>query len=130
MRTSTKLESSDSEIAWTRIGHIDRPSRSNWDNMAAVWKARAEWIDDKTLEFDDDEPPSPDGAQLGTPVNSALSALRSARNTPSTPKKKKSEKLVVGWGDTVWVVRVHPEHHIAGKDYTQKAGGGAAIVHQ
>jgi hypothetical protein len=94
MRSNLHLESSESEFAWKRISHIDRPNGPGWDEMASVWKARAEWIDETAL--DDDVQLDP-----GDPTPS--------KDTPSRVPTEKSEKLVVGWGGTVWVIDVFPD---------------------
>lgn len=86
MRSNLHLDSSDPELAWKRISHIDRPNRPGWEEMASVWKARAEWIDEGLLE-DEDEP---------TPSQSVIAS-------------EAVEKLVVGWGGTVWIVSVYPD---------------------
>lgn len=102
MRSNLHLESSDSEFAWKRISHVDRPNLPGWDEMAEVWKARAEWIDEGALESDDE-------------------FLRSGRDsgdaTASEPSvvESKLEKLVVGWGGTVWVINVSPDGASNGK---------------
>ncbi|KKK21843.1 hypothetical protein ARAM_002893 [Aspergillus rambellii] len=98
MRSNLHLDSADSEFAWKRISHTDRPNRPGWEEMASVWKARAEWVDETALEHDAmlegkgeaevDEPSTP---------------------TQSTVIKERLEKLVVGWGGTVWVIHVYPD---------------------
>ncbi|KAJ9191604.1 hypothetical protein DTO164E3_8778 [Paecilomyces variotii] len=102
MRSNLHLESSDSEFAWKRISHVDRPNLPGWEEMAEVWKARAEWVDEGALESDDE-------------------FMRSGRNsgdvTASEPSvaDSKIEKLVVGWGGTIWVINVNPDGVSAGK---------------
>lgn len=86
MRSNLQLDSSDPDLAWKRISHIDRPDRPGWEEMASVWKARAEWVDERSLEGEDDS----------TPSQSMIAG-------------ETVEKLVVGWGGTVWVVNVYPE---------------------
>ncbi|EMD97484.1 hypothetical protein COCC4DRAFT_177158 [Bipolaris maydis ATCC 48331] len=54
MRTDLHLDSADSDDAWKRIGIIEKPNRRVWQDMASVWKPRIEWIDDQSLESDDD----------------------------------------------------------------------------
>ncbi|KAI9929049.1 hypothetical protein ASPWEDRAFT_49288 [Aspergillus wentii DTO 134E9] len=97
MRSSLHLDSADYELAWKRLSHIDRPNRPGWEEMASVWKARAEWIDVNSLESQENQ---------------------SSNNTPhrdgSTPPQSVAvnenvEKLVVGWGGTVWVIDVYPD---------------------
>lgn len=85
MRSNLRMDSLDPELAWKRISHIDRPSLPGWEEMAGVWRARADWVDERSLEDDDDGPPS-------------QSLLRNS-----------VEKLVVGWGGTVWIVNVYPK---------------------
>ncbi|KAL4810552.1 hypothetical protein BDV18DRAFT_156907 [Aspergillus unguis] len=90
MRSNLHLDSADSEFAWKRVSHTDRPNRQGWEDMASVWKARAEWADETQLESE----------QLP--------------NEASTPKqstiiKERLEKLIVGWGGTVWVLHVYPD---------------------
>ncbi|KAJ5887964.1 hypothetical protein N7495_008005 [Penicillium taxi] len=94
MRSNLHLESSQLEIAWKRISHIDRPTGPGWDDMASVWKARAEWIDQSALDDMDKLDPHDDMTQHATPP------------VVSTPQ---AEKLLVGWGGTVWVIDVYPD---------------------
>ncbi|KAJ5485949.1 hypothetical protein N7530_000249 [Penicillium desertorum] len=111
MRSNLHLDSSETEFAWKRISHIDRPNRPGWDEMADVWKARAEWIDQSALDSGDnldpnDNPESPE--------------------TQSTLPAEKVEKLVVGWGGTVWVIDVYPER--ASKTSKGERVGSAEVV--
>ena len=108
MRTNLHLHSSDSEFAWTRISHIDRPNRPGWEEMASVWKARAEWVDESSLEAPGDIPFAP--RPLDHPGSEAVKVGQNV------------EKLVVGWGSTVWVVNVYPD-----KLTTAKSGGGRKL---
>ncbi|KAJ9647000.1 Vacuolar protein sorting-associated protein 41 [Coniosporium tulheliwenetii] len=62
MRSNIRLDSADSESAWKRIAHVDRPNRKGWEDMAGVWKARAEWINDSNLESDDEDFPASNGS--------------------------------------------------------------------
>lgn len=87
MRSKLHLESADTEDAWKRIGHIDRPQTEEWDTMASVWKGRAEWIDEKSLESDE--------------------AVDSQQQ--STVQKPGMERLLVGWGGMIWIIHVHPD---------------------
>lgn len=128
MRSANKLESSDTELAWTRINHIDRPNRKDWDEMAVGWKPRLDWVDDLTLESDDGDAGGSNGLQASTLNQNNPLASHTARNVPSPAKRRTTEKLVIGWGDTVWIVHVKPEHHVTTKDTTSKTGGSAAIV--
>jgi hypothetical protein len=123
MRSNIKLESTESESAWTRIAHIDRPARPHWEEMAGVWKARAEWIDESNLEPDEEEPSS-NGAQIMSPKPDGKNGHIAHK------KKRKSERLVVGWGDAVWILQVKPESGPNAKESARKPGGSATIVHQ
>lgn len=122
MRSHLKLGSEEAEDAWRRIAHAARPNRRGWGDMAGVWKARAEWIEDKYLEPED----------VGGGDEAAVTTPHGAINgNSSTVKKKvqKFEKLVVGWGDTAWILHVHH-----GVGYTAHSGqkqiGSADIVHK
>ncbi|GAM89313.1 hypothetical protein ANO11243_073500 [Dothideomycetidae sp. 11243] len=116
MRSHMKLDSADLGFAWKRIAHVDRPGRDIWQEMAAVWKGRMEWIGDKGLEQDDGPAKSTNGPD----------------QTPSkgTAHKRRPEKLVVGWGDTAWVLHVHVGGHGVGKHAGERSAGRADIVHK
>ncbi|KAI4174491.1 MAG: hypothetical protein LQ343_002248 [Gyalolechia ehrenbergii] len=114
MRSNLHLESNQAEYAWKRINHIDPPNRAIWEDMAAVWKPQAKWIDESGLETDD---------LYTTQVNGSQEKPQS--QTPSSPgislvknvlRRKRSEKLIVGWGDTVWVIDVLPGGSGSGKE--------------
>ncbi|RAL01661.1 CLH domain-containing protein [Aspergillus ibericus CBS 121593] len=92
MRSNLYLDSSEAELAWKRISHIDRPNRPGWEEMASVWKARAEWVDENALNSDD----GPDNKETSPTAHSTI-------------VREKVEKLVVGWGGTVWVIDVYPD---------------------
>ncbi|KAL4884835.1 hypothetical protein BJY04DRAFT_233079 [Aspergillus karnatakaensis] len=98
MRSNLYLDTADSEFAWKRVSHTDRPNRPGWEEMASVWKARIEWVGDDLLEHEQ----SPDKKAGGL------------RDDPAPPTgltvvKERLEKLVVGWGGTVWVINVYPD---------------------
>lgn len=120
MRSHLRLDSESSEDAWKRIAHASKPNRTSWEDMAGVWKARAEWIDDRLLESDD--------------LSSATEAQKSLNGgINGTPKKreKKFEKLVVGWGDTTWIMHVHEGGKVpSGKNAGQRQIGSADIIHK
>jgi vacuolar protein sorting-associated protein 41 len=105
MRSHLHLESSDSEFAWTRISHVDRPNRPGWEEMAAVWKARAEWVDESSLES---------SLQPGGPQTSSIA--------------QHVEKLVVGWGSTAWVINVFPDRLTPGRSARDRRLGCAEVV--
>lgn len=111
MRSNLHLDSSEMEFAWKRISHIDRPTRPGWDEMASVWKARAEWIDQSALDSQDHLDPSDN---LASPEISPAALADQV------------EKLVVGWGGTVWVIDVHPER--ASKSSKGETLGSAEVV--
>ncbi|KAI5295097.1 Vacuolar protein sorting-associated protein 41 [Ascosphaera acerosa] len=85
------------DLAWKRLSHIDRPRRSEWNDMAGSWRARAEWASRESMEVCGGETSShgSDANELGTSVASSPGDLHSS-----------SEKLIVGWGGTIWVVDV------------------------
>jgi hypothetical protein len=63
--------------------------------MASVWKARAEWVDE---------------AALSSGETSKTREEPSPNDHPTvTSTKERVEKLVVGWGGTVWVIDVYPD---------------------
>ncbi|KFY63759.1 hypothetical protein V496_03714 [Pseudogymnoascus sp. VKM F-4515 (FW-2607)] len=117
MRSNIGLESADLDSAWKRIAHIDRPQDSGWEEMAAVWKARAEWIDESSLETDDDGL----GPKASSPVVTKL-RQQAAKN------KDPIEKLVVGWGSTIWIIHVHSGGVGVGKHAGERTVGRAEII--
>jgi hypothetical protein len=130
MRTNLQLESADSDFAWKRIGFVDKPNRRAWEEMAGVWKARADWVDDQALEVDDDSIVSdtPSGIGGQTKVESALPHKRHHKQQNGA-KKSRVEKLVVGWGDAAWVIHVNPGGAGVGKDIGERSVGSADIIH-
>ncbi|KAK7753387.1 Vacuolar protein sorting-associated protein 41 [Diatrype stigma] len=102
MRSKLHLESADAEDAWKRIGHIDRPQTDEWEEMAGVWKGRAEWIDEQSVESDEEDTTSePTTAEPQSPA-----AIRLKQQAQQG--EKKIERLLVGWGGTIWIIHVHP----------------------
>ncbi|KAI7166549.1 hypothetical protein KC352_g25791, partial [Hortaea werneckii] len=105
MRSHLKLGSEEQDDAWRRIAHAPKPNLKAWRDMAGVWKARAEWVEDKNLESDD---------LAGRGSETVTNGPSNGNGTADTPKrKKKVEKLVVGWGDFAWILHVS-----AGAGYT------------
>lgn len=88
MRSHLHLASGQSGLEWKRFSHIDRPSRTQWDDMAGVWRARVEWIDRNNLEVEGETEQAQHPNNGGGPAD--------------------SEEVLVGWGDTVWKLRVLP----------------------
>lgn len=112
MRSKLHLENADTDDAWKRIGHIDRPQTDEWDTMASVWKGRAEWIDEKSIESDE-------------AVNVQHRSTAAAATTP--PVKSSMERLLVGWGGMIWIIHVHPGGN-ATKSNTSRTVGRAEIA--
>jgi vacuolar protein sorting-associated protein 41 len=119
MRTPIQLDGADSEAAWKRIAHVDRPRDGGWEEMASVWKPRAEWIDEKMLESDGDD--TARGAAASSPATAKL-------KQQATKSSKRIEKLLVGWGGTVWIINVHPGGIGVGKNAGERTVGGAEII--
>jgi hypothetical protein len=119
MRSNLHLESADAESAWKRIGHVDRPDDDGWEEMAGVWKGRVEWIDEKSLENDEDYKARE--ANASSPAPTKLKQLASKGN-------KRIEKLLVGWGGTIWIINVHPGGVGKGKTVGERSVGRAEII--
>jgi len=101
MRSNLHLETAEEDLAWTRISHTDHPSRPNWDEMAGIWKAHLEWIDEAGLESDDSYPS----------INGSLDKIDEPRDTQRLKApglSRRIEKLVVGWAGTIWIINVLP----------------------
>ncbi|RMZ87965.1 hypothetical protein DV736_g4812, partial [Chaetothyriales sp. CBS 134916] len=92
MRSDLHLDSHEAGSEWQRISHIDKPTRPGWEEMAGVWKARAEWINPANLEQDHD--------------NVSSNGLYNKQTGSKSVSKKKTEDVLVGWGDTVWLIKV------------------------
>ncbi|KAI0813532.1 hypothetical protein GGR55DRAFT_634883 [Xylaria sp. FL0064] len=121
MRTKMYLESADAEDAWKRIGHIDRPQTDEWEEMAGFWEGRAEWIDDQAIGSGDDE--TKEGALPTTLSPAAAKLALQAKNYGKT-----IERLIVGWGGTIWIIHVHPGSVSSVKNDTQRSAGRAEIA--
>ncbi|KAM0321950.1 hypothetical protein ACHAQA_009847 [Verticillium albo-atrum] len=118
MRSKLHLESADLDDAWKRIGHVDRPQTDEWEAMAGVWKGRAEWIDEQTVEVDD-EPGRED---------SAPSMVGESSKQQRALITKKIERLIIGWGGTIWIIHVHPGGVGIGPNAGEKSIGRAEIA--
>lgn len=122
MRSHLKL-GEDQEDEWRRIAHAARPNRTGWEEMAGVWKGRCEWIDEKTLESDD---LTTGGGHSANGVNGTETV-----KSPSSKKgKRKIEKLLVGWGDTAWVMHVQEGSSTAQGPNAKRQVGSADIIHK
>ncbi|KID98180.1 Tetratricopeptide-like helical, partial [Metarhizium majus ARSEF 297] len=111
MRSKLHLESAEAEGAWHRIGHCDRPQTEEWDTMASVWKGRLEWIDEQAIETDE----------------SRFSGDGAVNLVTSTPKKT-VERLLVGWGSTIWIIHVHHGATSGGRHGRDKPFGRAEVA--
>ncbi|KAJ4348359.1 Vacuolar protein sorting-associated protein 41 [Didymosphaeria variabile] len=129
MRTDLHLDSADSDAAWKRIGFIEKPNRKIWEEMAGVWKARLEWVDDQQLESDDDAIIKMNGSNATERSDATLPHHRSSGKSKATKKNRKLEKLVVGWGDAAWIVHVSPGGAGVGREVGERSVGSAEIIH-
>lgn len=122
MRTKMHLESADAEDAWKRIGHIDRPQTEEWEEMAGFWEGRAEWIDDQAIGSDDEV------KEGSFPATLSPAAAKLALQAKSHDKS--IERLIVGWGGTIWIIHVHPGTGSASvaKDDAARSVGRAEIA--
>jgi hypothetical protein len=125
MRTDLHLESADADLAWKRINFIEKPNRRIWQDMAGVWKARMEWVDDQSLESDDD----PIMSMNGHDKNETTLPHQRLLQAPHAARRRPAEKLVIGWGDTAWVIRVYPGGTGTGRNVGEKSAGSAENVH-
>ena len=116
MRSNIALESGESNHAWARISHIDHPDRPEWEEMAGVWKAHVEWIDDAGLESENDY----EGMINGTASKTSLPNVGNGG--------ERVEKMLVGWAGTVWIVNVHPVNFGAARNVSEMKPGRAEIV--
>ena len=130
MRTDLHLDGADSESAWKRIGFIEKPNRRAWQDMAGVWKARIEWVDDRSLESDDDAIMSMNGHHSVDKTEATLPHNRVSQPEPAkSTKRKMFEKLIIGWGDAAWIVHVQPGGAGVGRDVGERLVGSAEVVH-
>lgn len=127
MRTKLHLESADAESAWKRIGHVDRPQTEEWDTMASVWRGRAEWIDEQTVDADDDANGNVSTGAIAGELGISSPAAEVLKQQQARVKKV-IERLLVGWGSTIWIVHVHPGRVGVGKQAGERSVGRAEIV--
>ena len=121
MRTHLHLESSDSDFQWKRVNHIDRPDLPGWEEMAGVWKGRAEWIDEAALELDE---PGDKALEKSTDTNGS----GAESSVLKKPKTKRHEKLVIGWGGTIWILNVFPGGRGTGKEAGERLIGRVEVA--
>lgn len=112
MRSHLKLDASETGLEWKRISHVSRPNRDGWEEMAAVQRARAEWVDRASLDSDDDPALRRQAASNG--------------NASKPPTDTAVEEVVVGWGDMTWIIRVSPASKDGAKD--DSPAGRAEVV--
>lgn len=116
MRSNIGLGNQEADLAWKRLSHIDRPKSSDWNDMAGVWKARAEWVNRDSMETYNTSPESSD-----------TTAIQQSPVQESDPAFS-TEKLIVGWGGTIWVVDVSPTEPQPDKEPAQRKGGSVSIT--
>ncbi|KAK4982400.1 Vacuolar protein sorting-associated protein 41, partial [Elasticomyces elasticus] len=126
MRANVKLESADAESAWKRIGHVERPRRGAWNDMAGVWKGQLDWVEDGKLEADEEDSTFTNGSTAAPETKARDNSAKGSLQI----KKKRVEKLVAGWGDTAWVLHIHPGGAGVGKHVGERSVGSAEIVHK
>jgi hypothetical protein len=120
MRSNLHLDSADAGFEWKRISHKDKPNRDGWEDMAGVWKARAEWFDRDNLEVEEDPTSSTARGEVANGRSSDLSK--------QSTQKSKCEEVVVGWGDTIWIFQVHPGGVGAGKEAGERKIGRVEVI--
>ena len=120
MRSHLHLESADTGSEWKRLGHVDRPNSPGWDEMAGVWRARAEWIDRENLETE--------GGSSLEHVTSNEKNGRAEEMLRNTKRKNRPEEVIVGWGGTVWILKVSPGSANSGKDVGKKSLGEVDVA--
>jgi vacuolar protein sorting-associated protein 41 len=111
MRSNLHLPSSQAGLEWKRFSHIDRPNTPSWEEMAGVWRAKVEWIDRNNLESDNRDPSGE--VEAAIPSNGSAPAAVAG-------SQKDSEEVLVGWGDSIWMIRVFP-----GDENAPKSSGEA-----
>ncbi|KAF1970390.1 hypothetical protein BU23DRAFT_538104 [Bimuria novae-zelandiae CBS 107.79] len=128
MRTNLHLEGQDSDAAWKRIGFIEKPNRKIWDEMAGVWKARLDWVDDQQLESDDDAIMKMNSSSGIEKSEGTLPHHRPGQQSKSAKKSQQIEKLIIGWGDAAWIVHVSAGGAGVGRDVGERSVGSAEII--
>lgn len=119
MRSHLYLDSGDPDDAWKRIGHYDRPQTDEWETMAGVWKGRVEWIDEQSIPANDGDKESEEAA-----ISPAAERLRLQQDKD----KKQVERVLVGWGGTIWIIHVHPGGVGVGKNAGERSLGRAEMA--
>ena len=127
MRSNLHLENSEIDFAWKRISHIDRPSLPGWEEMAGLWKARLDWIDEDGLELDDEEIPAFDTPEFKDGIATSI-ASADVQPVRQAAENKRVEKLIVGWGGTIWIINVQPGGTGVAKDGGERKIGLVEVV--
>lgn len=118
MRSNLHLEAGEADFSWKRISHTDHPNSSAWDEMAGVWKAHVEWIDEDGLESDNDHAEPNGKIETSQTPAGEFSFIRNPLK--ATPRNQRIEKVVVGWSSTIWIMNVYPRSLGIGNE--KKAG--------
>lgn len=119
MRSNLHLESGDPDDAWKRIGHYPRPQTDEWETMAGVWKGRVEWIDEQAVPTNDGEKELEE-----TAASPAAERLKLHQDRD----KKQIERVLVGWGGTIWIIHIHPGGMGVGKHAGERTIGRAEMA--
>jgi hypothetical protein len=96
------------EVAWKRFAAMERPEGVP-EELAALHKPRLEWVDRRSL-------------LTSEPADAATGSTLNVQDVDWGDK----EKLLVGWGGTVWVIDVHPGSE---QETGDRSNGYAEIVH-
>ena len=127
LRSNLHLEAAENDSAWKGITHIDRPNLPGWEEMAGLWKARVEWINEDGLEADGDDW-NLDSARQEAKAETASIASADVRSLRGGPKVKPIEKLVVGWGGSIWIINVHPGGRGTGREVGERKKWRVEVV--
>ena len=127
MRSCLGLDSGDVDFAWKRIVHVDRPNSQGWEEMAGVWKARAEWISEDGLEDLEEDQIAANGTNNKHDEALETQSIRSNLSFKKTQRSFGREKLLVGWGGTIWIIHVHPPGS-GGKNAVERKIGRVEVV--
>lgn len=103
---------SGAKCQWKRISAIERPDSVS-EEMVGVIKARVEWVDGRELSKDLEE--------TGSDVQ--VNPVTTPENQPGWEGGK--ERLLVGWGDTVWVMNIYSGEGV--RDESRKWGWGEIV---
>ena len=126
IRSNLRLDTADTDFSWKRFSHIDRPNRPGWDEMASVWKARADWIDESGLESDE-EYPELSGVTLNKDEDTQP-VLVNGQPVKRRQVESRIEKLIIGWAGTIWIINVRCGNSGVGKEGGERKAGIAEVV--